>query len=124
MKKISILNIEAFTIDDLKEKARNKAMSEHIEFLMEILPYEDGSENYKRAIKKAELMHTPWFTGSYIFEYCKEEIKEEMRINDYLFDKEGNLLPITYYTKKDGTIEKITYRLSPVNEKEIDIIAV
>ena len=87
MKKIT-KEFEVFGFCELSEEGQEKAINDAIDFFLEC-DFSYLSPEMKKAIKKAESMKTPWFTGSYIWEYAKEEIKD--------FCKEYNYL-------KDGTI--------------------
>ena len=80
---------EVFLFDELSENAQNKVINNHIIFLIETIAYEDGSENFKKAVHTAEGMHTPWFTGEYIWEYCKDEILPDLKREDALYLKDG-----------------------------------
>ena len=89
--KIIETKTKVYKFEELTEEAKDKAISDHIEFLIETLLEGEASDNFKKACKKAEEMRTPWFTGSYVYDYCKEEIIEEIKINDYDFTEEGKL---------------------------------
>lgn len=82
---------EIFTFDELLPVAQEKALSDEINFYLECIPYEDMSPNMQKAIDKAEEMQTPWFTGSYVFEYCKDEIVENIKANEREYEKDGSL---------------------------------
>ena len=72
------ITITLYKFDELSEVAKNKAISNYIEAMIECVPYEHGSKNFKKAIKEADRMQTPWFLGSYVFDYCKKEIKQAL----------------------------------------------
>ena len=74
MKNILPLNIEVYEISDLSKKSKDKALLEHVEFLMEVANKKTVSQ--------------------------KEAVKDII-LNKYLFDKEGNVLPITSMIKDD-----------------------
>ena len=79
MKKILPLNIEGFEFKDLDETAQNKVISDHINFWIDVRKYDEQNKgNYERAIDDAEKNRTPWFTPSYILDYCREEIIEDI----------------------------------------------
>ena len=65
--------INTYSYNELSEVAQNKAMNDYIDFLLDT-PYEKQTKNVQRAIDQAEAMQTPWFAGSYILDYAKEEI--------------------------------------------------
>lgn len=123
MKKINPLGIDGYEFNELSEEAQEKAITEHINFWMNVREY-DGEcpGNYEKAIDKAENMQTPWFLGSYIWEYCKDEIIEEIEINNYLFDEDGELLPITNYVDNSNNVFKMTYQLTKNKEIEIQLV--
>lgn len=123
MKTILPLNIKCYEFRELSSEAQEKVINEHINFWMNTKEYnEEDKGNFEKAIDKADSMHTPWFTGCYIYDYCKDEIIEEIEINNYLFDETGELLPITYHMKNNYEVLKTTYKLSRINEIEITII--
>ncbi|MFW6016175.1 MAG: hypothetical protein ACOCRK_07025 [bacterium] len=110
MKKISTDNIKlkGYEFDDLSKEIQDKVISEHINFWMEVREYNKKNPgNFEKAIDKANEIKTPWFTGSYIYDYCKEEIIEEIKINNYLFNKKGEILPIKHYTKDNKIIKSV-----------------
>ena len=78
--------IEVYEFNELSASAKMEVINEHINFLLEVTYYEDMSENMQRACNKAESMKTPWFTGSYVFDYCIDEIMENVNEYSYLID--------------------------------------
>ncbi len=84
MRKIKI-TYDVYNFDELSQEAKSKAINAEIVCTME-LPYEDLTDNQKKAVDEAESMQTPWFTGEYLWEYAKEEIEDLCRISDYLED--------------------------------------
>jgi len=78
--------IITYDFDELTEKAKNFAINEQIEFMMETTDYEQGSAEFKKAIDEADNMRTPWFTGEYIWEHCKDEILEELKKFEFFGD--------------------------------------
>ena len=85
MKKIT-KEYEVYSYDELLPVAKDKAVSDYIQFLMDVIPYEQLDGNLKKAVDKAEDMKTPWFTASYVWEYCKDEIIEGCKQYEYLND--------------------------------------
>ena len=81
--------IKIYEFSELDEHAKMKAVNNYINFLLEALPYEDMTDDMKKAIDKAEHIKTPWFAGSYIFDYCIDEITEN--VNDYSYLSDGNI---------------------------------
>lgn len=86
-----IITKEVFTFNELSIKAQNQAIFDHINFFLEVIPYEDMSIDMQKACDKAEKMQTPWFTGSYIYDYCQQEIIDDIILNEYYFDNNGIL---------------------------------
>ena len=78
--------IEIYEFSELNVDARMKAINDYINFLLEVTDYTDTSENMKRSYNKAEHMRTPWFLGSYIYEYCYAEIMEGLGEYEFLSD--------------------------------------
>lgn len=110
MKKINPIGIIGYEFNELNKNAKNKAIDDHIDFWMECREYDEKNKgNFEKATDKAESMGTPWFTGNYIFDYCEDEIIEEIETNKYLFDENGDLLPLTYYLNNNNEITKIMY---------------
>jgi hypothetical protein len=116
MKKILPLNVYAFSIDELGAEAQTKAVYEKIGVMLETVNYVEGSSNYRKAITEAERMRTPWFVAEYVYDYCKEEIMDNLRLNGDMFDSEGNRYPIRIRTDKNGVVMKHTYTLTPDTE--------
>ena len=96
LKKVGLFLVEGLEIDDLDDQVRKRVIQDHSIFLYEI----EGQE------------------------LEEQEIIDNIKLNGYLFDKTGQLLPITYYTKtnEDNTMSiiKTTIKLFG-NEKEITI---
>lgn len=62
-----------YKYDELTEPAKNKAMSEALQFFLDT-PYEYLSKNMQKAVEHANNMQTPWFTHEYIMQYAKDEV--------------------------------------------------
>jgi hypothetical protein len=77
--------IKLFTFDELSEKAKEKAITDQINSLLEI-DYNHLSDNVKKGIDKSESMLTPWFVNGYIFDFAKDEILAECKEFEYLED--------------------------------------
>ena len=91
MEKI-VKTFNIYSFDELKEVAKERAISDHIDFMIETRTGDaDYGENWKKAIVECEKMLTPWFFGQYVYEYCKDEAIESMKISDYKFLKTGQL---------------------------------
>ncbi len=120
MKTILPLNIKAYEFKDLNKDAQNKAITDYIKFMMDSIPYEYGSDNYRKAIDEAKDMKTPWFSPMYIYKYCKDEIIDAIEMNEYLFDEKGNLLPIMRIIR-NGKVHKTLLEITEALQCEICI---
>lgn len=79
---------ELYLFSELEEHAKSVAINDTIEAWVEcsgIVPNK-ALEGYNEAIRMSEEMLTPWFFGSYIWEYCKEYILAECNDGYYLKD--------------------------------------
>ena len=86
---MELRQIVVYDFDELSAEAKAKAISDHIKFWLDTIPYEDMTGNLKRVCDEAESMQTPWFTGSYIYEYCYDEIVNDIKLNGYKFYENG-----------------------------------
>ena len=87
MKKVNV-EYSVYQFDELEKKAQDKVINEYIKFVLETTDMDtlDKKSNLYKAISKAEEMRTPWFTGSYIWEYCEEEVLSAVRDEEYFVD--------------------------------------
>ena len=88
---MKIVCTTVYNFEELPSLSQEVAINKHIRFIMECQPYDEMSENMKKAVDKAESLQTPWFTGGYIYDYCKDEIIEEIKLNEYDFYEDGEL---------------------------------
>ena len=95
LKTNSGFSITAFEFADLRGKAKENAINSHVQFLIEI-----GAEEYQDSFEKSEKMQTPWFLPEILWEDHSSNIIDNIEANGYLFDLNGDLLPITQYTGK------------------------
>jgi len=107
VKNISFVgNVRAFEFKDLSDAAQGKVLLDMAKFWLAVRKYnKDNKGNFERAIDEANALQTPWFTLSYICEYCRDELIADIEANGYLFDEDGNQLPI-WKIMRDG--EKVT----------------
>ncbi len=87
--------INLYQFSELSDEAKEKAIYDHIEFeISEIgCRYTDEELNpYWKYAKEMEEQKTPWFLHELIYEKEKQSIIETIKINQYDFDKEGNLI--------------------------------
>jgi hypothetical protein len=77
-----------YLFDELEQKAKEKAIEGEIQLWLEIFyGNEDNTPpEIVKAFKQADAMQTPWFTGSYIWEYAKDIILDGCKQYDYLSD--------------------------------------
>lgn len=73
-----------YDFDELSEASQHVVIDDTIKFYLDCIPYEQMSPEMKKATDKADQMQTPWFVGSYIMEYAKEEILDLCRSYGYL----------------------------------------
>jgi len=81
------ITVPIYEFSELSEEAKARAINDRINYWMEIY-YDlvDAPESLVKAVHKAEAMGTPWFTASYIYEYCLEEILNELSEAEFYFD--------------------------------------
>ena len=97
MKKLNI-EIELYEYDELDEKAKEKAFCEHEHFLIENpSTYEDEDENGNIIMKYENI-------DEWTYQDIKEYVEDSIRINEYLFFKDGSLADITHYTGKHDKV--------------------
>jgi hypothetical protein len=78
------ISITGFEFADLKGKAREKALQDHYEFMSSV----NEEENSQGELVPADL------------EYDEEYTIENILANEYLFDLNGEILPVTSYCGK------------------------
>jgi hypothetical protein len=92
--------INLYSFDELSDKAKEKAICDHIEFeISEIGARKDDEEcnPYWQYAKEMERMQTPWFLGQVIYQKAKDQIIETIKANGYLFFEDGKLIPVSWY---------------------------
>lgn len=84
-------NYEVYKFNELNAEAKRKAIEDRINLWIETINIDEISKdsNLYKAYEESERMRTPWFIGSYIYEYCKEELEEEL--TDYEFLTDGQI---------------------------------
>jgi hypothetical protein len=82
------ITVPIYEFSELSEEAKARAINDHINYWMEIYSDldDDAPENLVKAVHKAEAMRTPWFTSSYIYVYCQDELLEELNMAEFYFD--------------------------------------
>ncbi len=87
-----IETIKLYVFDELNNEAKNKAISDHIDFIIETMTEDSYFWQYHLQMER---MQTPWFLGCVIFEKAKDVVAEEIRINEYEFTSDGKF----YFSK-------------------------
>lgn len=77
---------KVYKYNELKKDIQHKVINDQVKWILECIPYEELSDNMKKAIDKSEKMQTPWFAGSYIVEYAMNEIISMVAEFEYLKD--------------------------------------
>jgi hypothetical protein len=109
MKKIYIDNGEVrngYEFDDLSVQAQEKVISDQIDFEIDIMT-EDSP--YYGCVVEMQKSQTPWFLRETIYHKHKVRIIYTIKMNNYLFDEDGEILPIEY-CYKENKVYKIVYR--------------
>lgn len=83
------VEINIFKFDELEEGIKEHIIDNIVSFIIDTMDIEKEKKkksNLYKAWKKSEDMQTPWFLGSYIWEYAEKEVLELCRGNEYLKD--------------------------------------
>lgn len=83
------VEINIFKFDELEEGIKEHIIDNIVSFIIDTMDVEKEKKkksNLYKAWKKSEDMQTPWFLGSYIWEYAEKEVLELCRGNEYLKD--------------------------------------
>lgn len=79
--------VDVYKFEELPEHAQNRIIEMEVDLIMDNYHSEfPFSENIQRAVKKAEELKTPWFTGAYIWDYAKDEILETINQHEYTIE--------------------------------------
>lgn len=119
MKQIKISNGEVrkgYEFKDLSEDAKFKALNDQIQFEIEVM---NENSPFFEAAQKMQKMQTPWFLAETLFHDYKPQLIENIEINEYLFDEDGDMLHITRHIGKNNELIKTTYGLTKEYECEI-----
>ena len=85
---------KVYQFSELSKEVQGKVINDTINDMVEYESadhYENWPE-FKKAVDKAEQMQTPWFTGSYVWDYCGKDIVAMLTENtDCIYTKEGKL---------------------------------
>lgn len=120
MVKINPLGVIGYSYDELSKEAKERVINDTIKFWIETREYDkENKGNFEKAVDKAEEMRTSWFTGEYIYEYCLNELENEVRINRYLFNEKGEMFPLINHVSG-----KITYNLIAGTVIDIQLVEI
>ena len=86
------ITLNRYSFEELEDSAKDRAINEYIEFLIKTTNFEklDEENPYYKAYKKSEDLKTPWFIGTFIWEYCEEDILEELKEMGEVFNIKGS----------------------------------
>lgn len=86
------IRTKVYQFSELSKEAQEQVINDRINDMIQY-ECEDHYKNwpeFKRAVDKAEEMQTPWFTGSYVYEYCGADIIAGLNENtDCQYTKDG-----------------------------------
>jgi hypothetical protein len=101
MKTIKIENGEiriGYEFKDLSKEIQNKVLWDQANFEVDIM---DKNSPYIEDAEEMERMRTPWFLTETIRFDREIELIETIEVNQYLFDEDGEMLPICYHMKNN-----------------------
>lgn len=80
--------IKIYKFDELDETVKNAIINTYIETLLISIDISklNKKTNLYKAIKKANDLKTPWFTGQYVWDFCKNNILKDVKKYEYLED--------------------------------------
>lgn len=93
-----------YELEELTPAIQEQVIAEHIEFEISIMG-DDKDHPYMYLAEEMERMKTPWFLSSEIYRKHKADIIDSIKINEYLFDKKGEMLPILRTYEKNKLIK-------------------
>jgi hypothetical protein len=79
------IRTKIYKFDELPKDVQDRLINTRIEEMM-MYEHEDHYDNwpeYKKACDKADSLQTPWFTGAYIWDYCKDDILRSLKEYEY-----------------------------------------
>lgn len=109
MKKLMPMGYVVYEYHELSEEAKRKARWDEAEFIIDIAETLGDDSCYQKAFDKAEELRTPWFTQEILCEECQTELEAEIQGNMYLFEEDGDLVPLQFTVNDDNEVVKITY---------------
>lgn len=92
--RIVTIDHEVYSFDELSQDAKDRVIADEIDFMVQVecsnvynadgkIKPEYRNSGIVKAIKKSEEMMTPWFIGSYIWDFCEKLIMNRVRDNEY-----------------------------------------
>lgn len=82
------VTINVYSFDELTKEIQDAVINRRISEMVEY-EAEDHYKNwpeFKKAIDRAVQLQTPWFTGAYVWDYCQNEILEDVKQWQYFKD--------------------------------------
>ena len=93
------ISVNLYTLDELSDRARNRAIREHRDFLLSVMSPNDfisGDSEYDTPEKLNEA-----YESEYDYYLMNDEpIIESIEINEYLFFCDGEIANVTHYCGK------------------------
>ena len=84
------IKVDLYNYNELSDEAKDRAMNEHIDFIIEMLEsIPHWGEEFKEDIKEAERNQTPWFLGQIIYQNNKDKLIKELEGLDDCFYDDG-----------------------------------
>ena len=80
---------KVYRFNELSNTAKERAISDHIKFEIDIMTKD--SSYYPLAVRM-EKMQTPWFLPEVIYDEHKDDIIENIKMNEYEFTADGEIV--------------------------------
>ncbi len=92
--RVVTIDHKVYSFDELSQEAKDRVIADEIDFMVQVECSDVYDSNGKikpvyrnsgivKAIKKSAAMQTPWFLGSYIWDFCEKLIMDGVRNNEY-----------------------------------------
>lgn len=85
------VRIKIYKFDELSQEAQEQALVNFVQMIVSGPITED--DPYYPAVLEMERMQTPWFLGETLFHDYKNQLIDDLRINDYDFTADGVVYP-------------------------------
>lgn len=82
------IRIKLYKFNELSKQAQDKAISDHIEFEIEVM---SKKSPYFYLAEEMDRMRTPWFLAGEIYKHHFASICQTILLNEYEFTKDGKL---------------------------------